>query len=424
MRPAPRPDLEVNWLSLAFRNLLRNSRRSITTIAAVAIGYAAVNIFGGFASYMFVSIREAYIYDQAFGHVQVWKKGAREYGGSDPGAFLLSAGDFEAVKEFARTDGRVRLAAGMLEVKGQMDVDGVPAFFLSRAMVPSELSTFQNASITIHERNNLSYEGEAITDDKPYAIGITYGISKNLKIGLGKDVILMAPTVQGQMNATDARVFQLIDTPTEELDNRYVSIPLELAQSLYDTRGVTSIRILLKDRKQSDAVAQALREAFAEKEWEVLVWNEVSAIYRRTKKMFDIIFGMVFAIIITIVTMSVLNTIGMAVLERTKEIGTLRAIGLKRPGVIRLFCIESAFLGLIGAMIGLAITVAFSLAVDRIQPTWEPPMVARAVVWQILLVPGYLLFSFLMLVAFTFAAAFLPSRRAARQRIVDALGHV
>ena len=101
----------MNWFSLAFRNLLSNSRRSITTIAAVAIGYAAVNIFGGFAPYMFVSIREAYIYDQANGHVQVWKKGAREYGGSDPGAFLLSAEDFEAVKEFARTDGRVRLPA-------------------------------------------------------------------------------------------------------------------------------------------------------------------------------------------------------------------------------------------------------------------------------------------------------------------------
>lgn len=414
----------MNWFSLAFRNLLRNARRSITTIGAVAIGYAAVNIFGGFATYIFVSIREAYVYDQANGHVQIWKKGAKQYGGSDPGAFLLPAEDFAAVKEFARTDERVELAAGMLEVKGQMDVEGVPAFFLSRAMMPSEMETFQNASTTINQRNNARYEGEPITDDKPYAIGITQGMSKNLKIGVGKDVILMAPTVNGQMNATDAKVFQLIDMPAEELNNRYVFLPLELAQNLYDTRGVTSIRLLLKHRDQCDEVVNALRERFPGKDWDIFVWDKISESYWRTKKMFDIIFGMVFAIIITIVTMSVLNTIGMAVLERTKEIGTLRAIGLKRPGVIRLFCVESALLGLIGASIGLIITLAFSLAVDEIQPMWEPPMVARAIVWQIILVPTHLFFSFLLLVAFTFAAAFLPSRRAARQRIVDALGHV
>ena len=91
----------MSWLSLAFRNLLRNARRSITTIAAVALGYAAVNVLGGFATYMFVSIREAYIYDQTNGHVQVWKEGARSYGGSDPGAYLLSEKDFEEIKAFA-----------------------------------------------------------------------------------------------------------------------------------------------------------------------------------------------------------------------------------------------------------------------------------------------------------------------------------
>ena len=62
----------MNWISLAIRNLFRNTRRSVTTVAAVALGYAAINIFGGFANYMFASIQDGHIYEQLNGHVQIW----------------------------------------------------------------------------------------------------------------------------------------------------------------------------------------------------------------------------------------------------------------------------------------------------------------------------------------------------------------
>ncbi|MCB1230376.1 MAG: ABC transporter permease [Verrucomicrobiae bacterium] len=414
----------MSWLSLAFRNLLRNARRSITTIAAVALGYAAVNVLGGFATYMFVSIREAYIYDQTNGHVQVWKEGARSYGGSDPGAYLLSEKDFEEIKAFADKDDRVVLAAGMLEVKGNLDHDGVPAFFLSRAMKPSEQEAFYEAATALRARNNSRYEGKPITDDAPFAIGITDGMAENLKLAVGDSVILMAPTVQGQMNALDAEIYQIFDMPAEALNGRLIYMSLEMAHNLYDTGGVTSVRLLLKKGADTDAVVASLKKQFPDQDWEILPWYEVSDLYNRTKKMFDIIFGLVFAIIITIVTMSVVNTIGMAVVERTKEIGTLRAIGLKRPGVVRLFGIESALLGLIGTTLGLLMTVGFSLVVEAVKPLWNPPLTTRAVIWQIKLVPEYLVLSFALLVLFTFLAAIMPARRAAWRGIVDSLGHV
>lgn len=414
----------MTWFALAFRNLLRNARRSITTIAAVALGYAAVNIMGGFAAYLFLSIREAYIYDQTNGHVQVWKRGARLFGGSDPGASLLSAGEFAEIKAFAADDPRVVLAAGMLEVKGNLDYNGVPAFFFSRAMTPSDQEAFFEAATSLRARNNARYRGHPITDDTPGAIAITDGMADNLKLDVGGSVILMAPTVQGQMNAADAEVYQVLDMPAEAFDGKLVFMPLEMAQSLYDTTGVTAVKLLLREGADPDAVVADLRTRFAGKDWEILPWHLLSDLYNRTKKMFDIIFGLVFAIIITIVTMSVLNTIGMAVIERTREIGTLRAIGLKRPGVVRLFGIESSLLGLIGAGIGLLITVAVSLLVESVKPLWNPPLTTRAVIWQIKLVPGYLIASFALLVLFTFFAAIMPARRAARRSIVDSLGHV
>ncbi len=414
----------MNWISLALRNLLRNARRSITTVAAVALGYAAVNILAGFTAYMFASIEDAHIYEQINGHAQIWKKDARGYGGGDPGAYLIPKEDFEAIQAFATEDPRILLAAGMLEVQGNLDYDGAPGFFVGQAMVPEEKDAIHGRSTALRSADGSTYEGQPITRETPTGISVSSGMAENLGLTVGEDVILMAASMAGQMNALDATVLQIADTASEALNNRFVFMPLELAQSLYDTEGVSCARLLLESNEDTDAVVAALRERFPESDWEVIPWYEVSKLSLRTKRMFDIIFGLVFAIIATIVTMSVLNTIGMAVVERTKEIGTLRALGLKRPGVVKLFGIESALLGIIGATVGLLLTLLFAFVVGAAEPTWEPPVTAREIVWEIRVLPATLLATFLLLVLFTALAAIAPARRAAKQSIVDSLGHV
>ena len=414
----------LTWISLALRNLLRNARRSITTIAAVALGYAAINILAGFSGYMFTSIEDAHIYEQINGHVQIWKKGARENGGSDPGKFLISAEEFGTIRAFTEKDQRILLTAGLLEVRGNVDFDGATGFFIGQAMVPEEKEAIHSRSTALRSADGSTYEGKPITTETPYGIAITTGMAESLGLDIDSDLILMAPSISGQMNALDAQVFQISDIASEALNNRYIFMPLELAQGLYDTTGISCVRIMLEKSDDTDAVVATLRAEFPDSGWEVIPWYDVSKLYLRTKHMFDIIFGVVFAIIATIVTMSVLNTIGMAVVERTKEIGTLRAIGLQQPGVIRLFGIESAFLGIIGAITGLIITLGLSLAIGAIKPTWEPPVTAREIVWEIRILPGYLLLTFALLIVFTFLAAIAPARRAAKQSIVDSLGHV
>lgn len=414
----------MNWISLAFRNLLRNARRSITTIAAVALGYAAVNILAGFAAYMFASIEDGHIYEQLSGHIQIWKTGAREYGGTEPEQYLITKDEYETILAAAAEDPRILLAGGMLEVRGSIDHDGIPAFFFGQAMVPEEKETIQERSTALRSVEGAAYEGRKLSSDEPDGIGVTPGMAESLGIGIGDDVILMAAALSGQMNALDARVVQIADTANEAFSNRFLFLPLELAQSLYDTDGVSCVRIVLEKNDDTDAVTESLRRRFAAGEWEITPWHELSKLYGRTKRMFDIIFGLVFAIIAVIVTMSVLNTIGMAVVERTREIGTLRALGLKRGGVVLLFGIESALLGFIGAAVGLALALAVEFGVALVQPTWEPPVATREIVWEIRVLPPTLFTTFILLVLFTSLAAIAPARRAAKQGIVDSLGHV
>ncbi len=415
----------MKWLSLAFRNLLRNGRRSVTTMLAVSLGYAAINIFGGFTTYMFVSIRESFIHDQGNAHVQIWKKGYLEKGSLEPEKYFLTAEELGAIQEAVSEDPRVKLTAGTMQMTGFVDTGETSAIYIGFASKPSARDTIYESG-TILFKDSDPYVGDPITDDTPFKIGITSGMAEKLNIGKDSDVILMAPTLDGQMNAIDAKVAQIIDVPAEILNDRYIYMPLSLAQDLYGTQGAGEVRVLLHDREDTHAVVADLQAALAAKGMDVEVkpWDQLSTMYTRTKKMFDIIFALVFGIIITIVTMSVLNTIGMAVVERTKEIGTLRALGLKRRGVVALFGIESCLLGLIGATLGLALTVGFAGLVDYVKPMWEPPMAARAVIWQIKLVPDYLIPSYVLLILLTFSAAIMPAKRAACQTIVDSLGHV
>lgn len=114
---------------------------------------------------------------------------------------------------------------------------------------------------------------------------------------------------------------------------------------------------------------------------------------------------------------------GMAVMERTREIGTLRALGLKRRGVSWLFAMEGGLLGLFGSFIGVVLHTAVWAVIRGVHPTYTPPGVSNPVPLTVDLVPHTLILLALCLMVLSVFAAIIPARRAARQNIVNALGH-
>jgi putative ABC transport system permease protein len=115
---------------------------------------------------------------------------------------------------------------------------------------------------------------------------------------------------------------------------------------------------------------------------------------------------------------------GMAVLERTREIGTLRALGLKRRGVSLLFAMEGGLLGLFGSCIGVVLHISVWAMIRALSPTYTPPGISTPVPLVVDLVPQALFVLILCLLFLSLFAAIIPARRAAKQNVVDALGHV
>jgi putative ABC transport system permease protein len=140
--------------------------------------------------------------------------------------------------------------------------------------------------------------------------------------------------------------------------------------------------------------------------------------------MLDMIFLFLFTIVLVIVVMSTVNTMSMAVLERTREIGTLRALGLKRRGVSLLFAMEGGMLGLLGSFIGIVLHVSVWAIIRAFAPTYTPPGISTPVPLIVNLGPRTMFLLLLFLVFLSLIAAIIPARRAAKQNVVDALGHV
>ncbi|RJG09585.1 ABC transporter permease [Massilia cavernae] len=414
----------LTWARLAVRNLFRNARRSFFTIAAIALGFLAVNVLGGFTAYIFTNLQDSYIYAEANGHMTIFKSGFLDKGKLDPTRYMMGEDEQAKVREVLERHPEVLVSTPQLQISGLLSNGQVSTIFIASGRVPSDVEAIGMQAAEGSKRVRL-YDGRPLSDVIGHGIGVSHGLAKALSLELGATGVAMAPTVAGQINALDVELFQLIDAPVEALEDKLALVPLKFAQELYDTTGVDRITVLLDSTARTDAMRALLAAELKQAglNLEIKTWNELSPFYTKVKKMFDVIFLISFLIVFTIVVMSVVNTFTMAVMERTREIGTLRALGVKRRGIVILFSLESVVLGGFGSLLGVALTLLVVYLVGWLQPSWIPPQIARRVPLQIHLVPAYWLFSTLLLLLLSMLSAIVPARRAARMPITNALGY-
>lgn len=412
----------IAFIKIAFRNLLKNRRRSIFTVLAISLGFAAVSLFGGFAEYMYTGSRDMAIYMQCNGHLMIFKKGFLEKGQLDPVRYLISPEELQSIRNICKGIPQVDLVAPQLMISGLVTNGKVSTIFIATGITPSSVDVFMSRA----RQGMREFDGRNLDDNHMYGVGVARGLARLLDLGVGSNAVAFTNTVDGHMNALDMEVFQLFDAASDTLNDKVMRVPLKFAKTLYDTHSVDRVAILFEKNSDTLPVRERLQPLLAAKlpDFEVKTWREMSQWYRKVKSMFDVIFAFLFVIVFVIVITSVINTMSMAVIERTREIGTLRALGLKRRGVAILFAIESLLLGILGSLGGLFLTLMGTWAVDIIQPTWVPPAITKRIPIMIFLSWDEMLLSFIFLLGLCLLASFLPARRAAHQNVVDALGHV
>lgn len=408
----------MNFIIVGLRNLRRNFRRSLITVLSIAIGFAAIGLFAGYAKNTYRGLAEQAIYGELLGHLTINKHGLNREGHLHPDKFLLTQDEISRIEAILRKAAPTAAIAPRLAINGLLSNGNVSTIFLAEGIAPADMDMLRGP------RKSMS---GSLSVDSQNGVTIASGLGGMLDLKEGSDASLLVSTLHGQANALDVSIIDTFSTGNAGTEDKFMFVPLALAQSLYDAQGrADRLTVLLPDVSQSDAVRSQLAQEFKQAgfELEINTWEELSAFYRQVKSMFDMIFGFLLAIVVSIIVMSITNAMSMSVIERTREIGTLRAIGLHRSSVVRLFATEALLMVLFGCLAGLGLILLIRSGVNAADITYQPPNSTGRVPLLIGFDLIKVIISALMLSVLAISAAILPAKRAANRPIIDALGHV
>lgn len=412
------------WLIISLRSIIKNGRRSLMTIMAIALGYAAINLFQGYVHSTYEGLTNAAIHGEGLGHLTIFKKGFLEQGKLHPEKYQFNEEEVKRISEIVKKEPDVKLVTPRLSVSGIISNGRNSTIFISEGLVPADDVTIRG-DLTRY----TSFRGLYLNDKEETGVIVGSDLAAMLSLEQGGDAVILSNTYSGMANALDVKVLGIYNTGTAATNDKTVLMTYQHAQALVDHHGAERLVVLLKNNENGKAAAAAADKILgliseAGITVEVKTWNELSVFYNQVKNLFDMIFLFIFSIVLVIVVMSVVNTMSMSVMERTREIGTLRALGLKRYGVKFLFATEGVLLGILGSAAGGIIFFAVYAVLTVTHPTYIPPASSNPVPLRVDLLWPVLLRSIFLMTALSMFAAFIPARRSARMAIVDALGHI
>jgi putative ABC transport system permease protein len=270
--------------------------------------------------------------------------------------------------------------------------------------------------------------GRWLEDRDERGVVIGGGLARALGVTAGDVVTLLATTRDGMLNAIDGTVVGVADIHIKELDDRYLATSLGLASDLLDARGeVSRVVVFLRRTSGTDAALRDIGAALAGAGFRIdgRTWRDLAQFYGQVRTLYLGIFGFMGAILVAVVLLAAVNTMMMAAAERTREIGTLRAIGT-RPGAIRrMFVAEGIILALGGCVCGAIVSLLMRLVLNHSGIVLPPPPGAtRAMPLHVELYAAAYVAGAVAMTATSALASWLPARRASRMPIVEALTHV
>ncbi len=397
----------------SFRNIARNKRRTILTAFAIAIGMAATVLTNGFINHSLWGLKHSMI-QEGLGHIQVFHQGHIEHGEDDPAAYALP--NYQVIAKHINAIDGVDFVAPRLALQGLLSDGEHTAVITGFAGDIDQEQHFNFKDSLI--------EGSYLSDEDPDGIVIGSRLAKRIGASVGSNYTLMVSMRSGGINAVDVHVRGILTHRVAEMDQRFLVADHTLAESLMDCKGETDrLIVMLKDDEAYNHVANAINELNYEVPIEWKKWSELADFYHQVKEMYMGFFAFLFIIIIGIIIFSISNTMTMMMMERIKEVGMLRAIGVGRISIARMFMQEGALVGLIGALAGLLFGVFMAWTINRTGGITMPPPPGSTKAYEVLITPdpqtiGGFAIAFVIVAVI---GAFYPAYRSTRINIINAI---
>jgi putative ABC transport system permease protein len=465
----------MNQFSFAYRNLIRNWRRSLTTSLAITIGMMMLLLFGGYTRAILLTLETGIV--GKTGHLHIVHEDYGNYGFGDTVRYGIGNADqvMRGLMQVPEIRSEVRVMTPSLLFSGlasRYDA-GSARMMAGEGVLPADQRMMRTWNAYGLKRKDSEFPlPEAPLDSAVIGSGLgrALGLCRQLGIGDcpppapvlktstqggggelpadlaalsererrtqdpkdGSKIDLLTSSQNGAPNAVSVNVVAAQNQIVRAFDATYVALNLARARQLvFGAEAAAQSTFVLVQLHSTQSMASTKQRINARLRELGLPLVAVDFIqfeeeYNQIQSMFDTIFGFMSLMMGTVVLFTVANTMSASVLERTVEIGTLRAIGNRAATVRSMFLIEGSMLGIAGVISGGVLALLISFAINNAGLTWIPPGRALPVPLAVSLWGSWLLMAFsgLLLLTMSVVSAWIPARRAARKPIVEALRHV
>jgi len=422
----------ASLIKLAFKNIFRAKKRTVITFSTISVGLAlliiAISLLNGIDKQSISNI----IHSQT-SHLKLFREGYFEKREDlplnltiqNPEQFYPRIKAHPLVRE---VESRIMFGASLIKGMDELPCLGV-------ACEPQSNPRILNIKDSL-------VAGEWISTDHPGMV-IGADLAEDIDLEVGDAItIRMITSSKGEpysWNALDMEVLGIFNSGNPTVDTNRIILPLNFAQQALSMEGkVTEIVVsLINDEEDTLTEARTWLEqlyAAGPQPLEVASWKDLAGTFLAISQTKTMGSSMIIMIMLVIAAIGIINTMLMAVLERTREIGMLMALGMKKREIMGLFILEGGFLGIFGSLLGCLLGAlggwyleAKGWSISSLGETYEKLAQSAYPIKEVFygdLTFNVLLMTFVFGVVIALLASVYPARKATGLNPIEALRHI
>ncbi|MBI4818888.1 MAG: ABC transporter permease [Deltaproteobacteria bacterium] len=424
---------------MAFRNVRRNWRHSLATLSSIAAGFLALGVFEGYVTDLRERFGDSIRHKSMMGDFIIEKRGSAERAADDIWAYTLDEREQAGIDAILSAESQeLKATVRFLDIGGMATNGKTSSVFAGFGYDIAQGQIMRAPDFVDNVIAGQIHSPRATT-----SVVLASGLARSLdcafegpageksrypEVKCKRPLLQLSTTTEtGQLNAVEPEVRGVEQLEIKEYDLRFLSVPLPLAQRLADTTRVSRYSIELHPAADRSSFHRRFVERARMENLDVeiteWVYHRYAELFRRGIELLQMFRNFVVIVVVVVAGMSVFNTMAKTVSERTREIGSLRALGFLRRQVVRLFVLEGSMLASLGILMGLVATLALVSVVNALGVPYDAGMMSEPIPLTIAYAVPVYVQATLFLVLVAVLAAYLPARRAARMSVPDALGH-
>jgi len=328
-------------VQIAWRNIWRNPRRTGVILIAVIIGVWSMIFMGALLRGILAGMIHNGI-NTLTGHIQIHQTSYP----NDPSI-----------------EHRIADPAGVEDILAKRLPEG--SQWTQRVRVNAVVNNARHnkgatmVGIDPEKEARMSFIGTAVTQGrylKPgeaNAVLVGRALAEQFETGLGRKLIVMSQDAGGRIASRAFRIRGIFQAEMEATEKSYIFVNLQAAQKMLKMgQAVSEIAILLPDPNQAGEAVGMLKKELAGRDLAVRSWMEALPLLQAYLKMYDSFILIWFVVVFVAMGFGILNTTLMAVFERMREFGLLKALGMRPGRIVTGILTEALFILAMGLVVG------------------------------------------------------------------------